>query len=185
MRRTDRLGVYMLQEFLQSIRGSGATDDGIRDLICALKALPAWTPAGNSCCVRPQTSCMEAALADALLHPQDRAYSVPQLFDSLERAGLTFGRWVRQAPYSVHCGLMATIPLARRMKQLPAAGQYAAVELFRGTMVRHNVLRTETTDPTASHRSVLPVMRGLATFPSVVQTLFALSSGCPPEPQPS
>ena len=23
----------------------------------------------------------EAALADALLHPQDRAYSVPQLFD--------------------------------------------------------------------------------------------------------
>ena len=52
----------------------------------------------------------EAALADALLHPQDRAYSVPQLFDFLKAGQLTFGRWVRQAPYSAHCGLMARLP---------------------------------------------------------------------------
>ena len=42
----------------------------------------------------------EAALADALLHPQDRAYSVPQLLDFINGAGLTFGRWVKQAPHS-------------------------------------------------------------------------------------
>jgi hypothetical protein len=82
----------------------------------------------------------EAALADALLHPQDRAYSVPQLFDFLEKAGLAFGRWVRQAPYSIHCGVMAKIPQAKRIAHLSPAEQYAAIELFRGTMARHSVI---------------------------------------------
>jgi hypothetical protein len=82
----------------------------------------------------------EAALADALLHPQDRAYSIPQVFDFLERGGLTFGRWIKQAPYSPHCGVMAQIPQASRMAQLTLPQQYAAVELFRGTMVRHSMV---------------------------------------------
>ncbi len=82
----------------------------------------------------------EAALADALLNPQDRAYSVPQLFELIERAGLTFGRWLKQAPYTPQCGALATIPQASRLAQLSLAEQYAAVELFRGTMVRHSVI---------------------------------------------
>jgi hypothetical protein len=94
----------------------------------------------------------EAALADALLHPQDRAYSVPQLFDFIERGGLTFGRWVRQAPYTAHCGVMAKIPQARRMAQLSPAEQYAAVELFRGTMVRHSVVAYRNDNPDGAQR---------------------------------
>jgi hypothetical protein len=82
----------------------------------------------------------EAALADALLHPQDRAYSVPQLFDYIEKGELTFGRWVKQAPYIPRCGVMAQIPQALQMTQLPLEEQYAAAELFRGTMVRHSVI---------------------------------------------
>jgi hypothetical protein len=82
----------------------------------------------------------EAALADALLNPQDRSYSVPQLFDLIEKAGLTFGRWLKQAPYTPHCGVVAKIPQASRLAQLSFAEQYAAVELFRGTMVRHSVV---------------------------------------------
>ena len=35
---------------------------------------------------------------------------------------------------------MAQIPQASRMAHLPAEEQYAAVELFRGTMVRHSVI---------------------------------------------
>jgi hypothetical protein len=53
---------------------------------------------------------------------------------------LTFGRWVKQAPYSPYCGVMARLPQALRMTELPAAEQFAAVELFRGTMVRHSVI---------------------------------------------
>ena len=82
----------------------------------------------------------EAALADALLHPQDRAFSVPQLLDFIGGAALTFSRWVRQAPYSPHCGLMARLPQASRIAALEPAQQFAAAELFRGAMMSHSVI---------------------------------------------
>ena len=82
----------------------------------------------------------EAALADALLNPQDRAYSVPQLFEFIEGAALRFGRWVKQAPYMPQCGAVAGIPQMSRIARLPPVEQYAALELFRGTMVRHSAV---------------------------------------------
>jgi SAM-dependent methyltransferase len=141
-----RTGIYMLQEFCRRL-GIHATDEEIRDLIGALGALPPGHPLENLLREAPDFR-QEAALADALLHPQDRAYSVPQLFDFIKKGGLTFGRWVRQAPYSPRCGVMANIPQASRMAQLSLAEQYAAVELFRGTMVRHSfvVYRNDSPD---------------------------------------
>ena len=133
-----RTGIYMLQEFCRRT-GIHATDADIRDLIEALGALPPGHPLENLLREAPDFR-QEAALADALLHPQDRAYSIPQVFDFLERGGLTFGRWIRQAPYSPYCGVMAQIPQATRMAQLTLPEQYAAVELFRGTMVRHSMV---------------------------------------------
>lgn len=133
-----RAGIYMLQEFCRRI-GIKATDPEIRDLIRALSLLPPGHPLETLLREAPDFR-NEAALADALLHPQDRAYSVPQLFDFIEKAGLKFGRWVRQAPYSLHCGVVAKMPQASRMARLSLAGQYAAVELFRGTMARHSVV---------------------------------------------
>jgi len=133
-----RTGIYMLQEFCKRI-GIHATGGEIRDLIDALRALPPGHPLESLLSQAPDFR-HEAALADALLHPNDRAYSVPQLFDFLRKAGLTFGRWVRQAPYSINCGVMAKIPQAARMKQLAREEQYAAIELFRGTMLRHSLV---------------------------------------------
>jgi SAM-dependent methyltransferase len=133
-----RTGIYMLQEFCRRL-GIRATDEGIGNLISALRALPPGHPLETVLLQAPDFQ-QEAALADALLHPQDRAYSVPQLFDFVQRAGLTFGRWVKQAPYSPQCGVMARLPQALRMTGLSPAEQFAAVELFRGTMVRHSVI---------------------------------------------
>lgn len=133
-----RAGIYMLQEFCRRV-GIHATDGDIRELISALSALPPGHPLETLLRQAPDFR-NEAALADALLHPQDRAYSVPQLFNFLEKGGLKFGRWVRQAPYSVHCGVMSKIPQAKRIASLSPAEQYAAIELFRGTMARHSVV---------------------------------------------
>jgi SAM-dependent methyltransferase len=133
-----RTGIYMLQEFCRRL-GIQATDEGIRDLITALGALPPGHPLENLLREAPDFR-QEAALADALLHPQDRAYSVPQLFDFLKMGGMTFGRWVKQAPYSPQCGVIAKIPQASRLAELSLEEQYAVVELFRGTMVRHSAV---------------------------------------------
>src|SRR5579862_3606883 len=123
-----RAGVYMLQEFCRRI-GIRAADREIRDLVGALNALPPGHPLEVMLSQAPDFR-NEAALADVLLHPQDRAYSVPQVFDFLEKAGMTFGRWVRQAPYSVRCGSIAKIPQANRIGSLSPEEQYAAIELF-------------------------------------------------------
>ncbi len=141
-----RAGIYMLQEFCRRL-GIQATDDKIRELIVALAALPAGHPLARLLHEAPDFR-QEGALADALLNPQDRAYSVPQLFDFIIGAGLTFSRWVRQAPYSPRCGLMARLPHAARIAALEPAQQYAAAELFRGGMMSHSVIVRRDDRPT-------------------------------------
>jgi SAM-dependent methyltransferase len=133
-----RTGIYMLQEFCRRT-GVQAGDGEIRDLMRALSALPSGHPLQELLSRAPDFR-NEAALADALLHPQDRAYSVPQLLALIDKAGLAFGRWVKQAPYCVHCGVLSRIPQAKRIERLSAEDQYAAIELFRGTMIRHSVI---------------------------------------------
>ena len=53
----------------------------------------------------------DAPLADALLNPQDRPYSAEEFIDFLESSDLRFGRWVRQAEYSPHCGIFRILTL--------------------------------------------------------------------------
>ncbi len=143
-----RAGIYMLQEYCRRL-GITATDPEIRDLAASLKALPMDHPLVPLLRNSPDFA-NAAGLADALLHPQDRAYSVPQLLEFLDRAGLGLGRWVRQAPYLPWCGALASTPHHARLAELPAAEQYAAIELFRGTMVRHAAIayRSDTVPPT-------------------------------------
>jgi SAM-dependent methyltransferase len=133
-----RAGVYMLQEYCRRL-GIGHTDKEIRDLAVTLTALPREHPLARLLGESPDFQRPDA-LADALLNPQDRAYTVPQLSDLIKRCGLTFGRWVRQAPYLPQCSELAKTPHGPRLAQLPKTEQYAAVELFRGTMLRHNLI---------------------------------------------
>jgi SAM-dependent methyltransferase len=140
-----RAGVYMLQDYCRRL-GLGHTAPEIRDLAASLKALPPDHPLAPLLRNSPDFA-DKAGLADALLHPQDRSYSVPQLLDFLGRAGLVFGRWVRQAPYLPWCGALASSPHQSRLLALTAEAQYAAIELFRGTMVRHGVVAYRTDRP--------------------------------------
>lgn len=133
-----RAGVYMLQDYCRRI-GVGRTAAEIHDLAASLKALPPDHPLAPLMRNSPDFA-TSAGLADALLHPLDRSYSVPQLMDFLGRADLAFGRWVRQAPYLPWCGALASTPHKSRLLGMTAEAQYAAIELFRGTMVRHSVV---------------------------------------------
>ena len=133
-----RAGVYMLQAYCRRL-GIGTTTSEIRDLAASLRALPPDHPLVPLLRNAPDFR-DEAALADALLHPQDRPYSVPQMFDFIREAGLQFGRWLRQAPYLHQCGALASSPHQPLLSRLPADERYAAVELFRGTMVRHSAI---------------------------------------------
>jgi hypothetical protein len=108
----------------------------LRDLAAAIAALPSDHPiAGVK--KRAKDFGEPHALADALLNPRDRAFTVPQIHDWLERCGLSFGRWRELAPYLPQCGAIARTPHAARLCSLSSRAQHAAMELLRGTMDRH------------------------------------------------
>jgi SAM-dependent methyltransferase len=133
-----RAGIYMLQDYCRRL-AIGHTDAEIRDLTATLRALPPDHPIAPLLRNSPDFT-TSAGVADALLHPTDRSYSVPQLMEFLDSAGLEFGRWLRQAPYLPWCGALSSTPQHSKLVELTAEGQYAAIELFRGTMIRHSAV---------------------------------------------
>ena len=133
-----RAGVYMIQEYCRSL-GIGTSQQEVADLVTLVKALPQQHPL--TALLRGSRDSLNAdALADALLNPRDRSYTVPQLLNFIERNGLTPGRWYWQAPYLPQCGSIAATPHAKRLNELPECEQYAAMELWRGTMTTHSVI---------------------------------------------
>ena len=136
--RYGRAGIYMMQEYCRLL-GISASAEDLRDLGAAIEALPADHPI-SGVLRRAKDFRRPEAMADALLHPQDRAYTVPELYAWLDRCGVSFGRWIEQAPYLAQCGAIARSPHAARLASLSPRQQHAAVELFRGTMVAHSFI---------------------------------------------
>jgi SAM-dependent methyltransferase len=136
--RYGRTGVHMLQEYCRRL-GVTTSPDDLADLVATLRELPPGHPIDRL--LRGARDFLDDdALADALLNPRDRAYSVPELFDLLAGSGLRFGRWAHQAPYLPDCGSIGETPHATRIAGLPAAEQFAAVELLRATITRHTAI---------------------------------------------
>ena len=131
-----RAGIYMMQDYCRLL-GIGVRDEDLRDLGETVQALPIDHPIAGVV-KRAKDFARPDALADALLNPQDRAYSVPQVYDWLERCGLRFGRWYEQAAYLPQCGAIDGAPHGARLAALPLPAQHAAIELLRGTMDRHS-----------------------------------------------
>jgi hypothetical protein len=131
-----RAGITMMQDYCRLL-GIGVRDDELRDLGQTVQALPIDHPIAGVV-KRAKDFSRPNALADALLNPRDRAYSVPQIYEWLERCGLQFGRWYEQAAYLPQCGAIDGAPHGARLAALPSSAQHAAVELLRGTMDRHS-----------------------------------------------
>jgi SAM-dependent methyltransferase len=131
-----RAGITMMQDYCRLL-GIGVEEDELRQLGETVQALPVDHPIAGVV-KRAKDFAQPDALADALLNPQERAYSVPQLYDWLDRCGLKFGRWYEQATYLPQCGAMEDAPHGARLSALPPRAQHAAIELLRGTMDRHS-----------------------------------------------
>jgi 2-polyprenyl-3-methyl-5-hydroxy-6-metoxy-1,4-benzoquinol methylase len=133
-----RSGIYMMQTYCRLL-GITPSDQELLDLREALTGLPEDHPLEHL--LRHGMDFQHPdALADALLHPRDHAFTVPQVYEWLERCGMSFGRWFEQAPYIPRCGVLARTPHAARLNALPETTQYAAAELFRGTMTQHSFI---------------------------------------------
>ena len=133
-----RAGVYLMQEYCRRL-GIVPTSRDVDDLVATLRELPAGHPMGDLLRNSPDFH-DDGALADALLNPRDTSFTVPEVFGLLGESGLRFERWIRQAPYRPECGSMTEMPHGERIRELPEREQFAAMELFRGTMRRHSLV---------------------------------------------
>jgi SAM-dependent methyltransferase len=131
-----RTGVYMLQDYCRRL-GIGTSPQELNDLTKALGQLPQHHPLVLM--MRGSREGLDAnALIDAVLNPRDRTYSVPQLFEFVERNDLKFARWYWQASYLPQCGAISHTPHASRLAALPEREQYTEMELWRGLMTNHD-----------------------------------------------
>ena len=83
--RYGRTGIYMMQEFCRMLEIK-PTRRELDSLGAALKYLPDDHPLAPLL-HKVKDFSQPDALADALLHPQDRAYTVPELYEWLDRCG--------------------------------------------------------------------------------------------------
>jgi SAM-dependent methyltransferase len=136
--RFGRYGVNLMNEYCQRLDVT-PTPGEIADLISTLRELLAGHPISHVLRDTPDFR-DDDALADALLNPREQSYSVPDLVRLIERAGMRFGRWVRQAPYRPQCGALTEVAHGQRIAAMSDGNQFAAVELFRGTIQRHSAV---------------------------------------------
>ena len=134
--RYGRTGISMMREYSRLL-GVRPSYEELEALAAVLNGLPPDHPLTRLVHVGEDFRHPEA-IADAFLHPLDRTYSVPEIYDWLDRCGMSFGRWLEQAPYLPQCGALARTPHAARLSKLPERDQHSAVELFRGTITRHH-----------------------------------------------
>ena len=162
-----RVGVAMIREYCRRL-GVDTSAEELADLVASLSELPLGHPLSHLLRQTPDFQ-DDDALADALLNPRERSYTVQELLALIGETGLRFGRWFRQAPYLPHCGVLNEIPHGPRIAALDETDQYAAVELFRGTITRHSAIVHRTDAPEAL--AVLPW-----DDPSAVRDLIPIRS---------
>lgn len=162
---TGRTGVYQMQSLMRQVHAALAGDapaDAARK-VAQTRDLLASLPAGNwfrrSEDLHQDHHTSDAGLYDLLLHSQDRAYSVGELFDWLGDgpAGhglhLAFSDVQRgRAPYLPRMVLGSKPPaMAQALAALPRRQQYEMAELMIGSIITHSLYVTRSAASTAPY----------------------------------
>lgn len=156
-----RTGVYQMQALMRLVNAD-TTDDmrkigNTRDLLASL-------PPGNwfkrSEDLHHDHKIGDAGIYDLLLHSQDRAYSVGELFDWLGSGSptghglhLAFSDVQRgRSPYLPHMVLGSKPPaMTAALRQLPLRRQYEMAELMIGNIITHSLYLTRDAHCTAPY----------------------------------
>lgn len=125
---TVRTGVYMLQDAFRRM-GIAQTPEGVAEVRRILKELPSRHYVQDYIGAADELK-EDAAVVDTFLHPQDRAYTVPQLLDLVEGVGLVFQNWLDNFPYWRNGGWGPDSAIAAAVDPLTPSEHWAAVEML-------------------------------------------------------
>lgn len=123
-----RAGVYMLQEVFRTL-GVQQTPEGVALVKATLAALPPNHHV-QSYLTAARDLGYDSGLVDTFLHPQDRAYTVPQLMAFARDNGLKFQAWTDNVTHSVEALLGREHPLYAHIKSQPEELQWHLLDLL-------------------------------------------------------
>lgn len=144
-----RTGVYQMQSLFRLI-GDRDADMGtqvteVRELMATLPP-PNWYKRGADL-FSPVESVSDSEVLDLFRHTQDRAYTVPQLYDFLDGAGLHLTEWSSESRIWYQPTVAFRDPaLMNRVLALPRREREGACELFWGSIVKHALWATPKQD---------------------------------------
>lgn len=133
-----RAGVYMYQDYCKLL-GVGLENQELADLRHVLQYCPNDHPLAPMLKQTPDFN-NSVGLADLLLNPRDKAYTVAEIHTWLQRCGMKMCRWFHQAPYLPGCSVLAHGPHCQRLNDLAEPDQHAAMELFGGSISKHEFI---------------------------------------------
>lgn len=135
-----RTGVYQMQDLMRLVnKGASDTHSMVDNTRIVLGTLPEtnWFRRGANL-FTPRLEASDAELYDMFLHSRDRAYSVPQLYQLLDGAGLHFVEHTLDLRALYQPSLVITDPGIRCLvERLPERERQAAAELFWGAITKH------------------------------------------------
>ncbi len=144
-----RTGVYMLQEMFRrlGITPSTVTRKDLKNVRELVQALPPAHPFSGGGYVDHLS---DEGLVDLLLHVQDRAYSLPDIYDFLDQAELKMQRLMSRALYDPKFSPLGAPAFSKFLDKTDTPTRLAAGELLRGSISRHSFVachqaRAETT----------------------------------------
>ena len=152
--RHGRATTLVIQELMRRLN-TGATAEGAEKALRWTRALPPDHPFWNSTVPIKDLESHEG-IADLLLNPRERSYSVDDIYRLLGQADLRLQRFFYQTYYSPRCALPADSPLLAQLERLPLEDQYAVIELFRSSIRKHQFVACRADRPGSAYRPDFP-----------------------------
>jgi len=138
-----RTGVYQVQELLRKTgKGIKSRQEEVNSAWDVINNLPQtnWYSRGAELCTDHKTS-GDIGLYDMFLHKQDRAYTIPQLYEFVENSGLNITGFTE--PYTRAIlnieSYFKDSATKERIKKLPLREQQAICELMGGNISKHDI----------------------------------------------
>jgi SAM-dependent methyltransferase len=146
--KARRAGVYFLQDAFRRLNVQQSRE-GVAFVRATLERLGKDHPA-RSFVASVTDAASDEGIVDLFLHPQDRAYAVPEVLDFVERAGLFFQGWFDNSLYYPDLHFAKDDPVRQAIEQLPEREQWAVMENLALLVGKHMfIVRKRQTTPIA------------------------------------
>jgi SAM-dependent methyltransferase len=131
-----RSGVYMMQDLFRLL-GCDQSQEDVSFVKETINNLPKTHPLHAYVKVSDDLQ-YDSGIVDTFLHPQDRAYTVPQIFSFALNNGLEFFNWEDRCNYSATSAFPMKGAFLDRLEKLSEKDRWSIIELCNFNMAKHH-----------------------------------------------